>query len=81
MGLTVIGISLTIATLEGNFIAPWLMGRAGRMSTLAVFVSLMFWGWIWGIWGLLLAVPITGSIKTICAHLDGLQDVADLLGE
>jgi predicted PurR-regulated permease PerM len=80
-GLTIVGIALAIATVEGNFIAPWLMGRAGQMSTLAVFVSLMFWGWIWGIWGLLLAVPLTGSIKTICEHMEGLQDVAELLEE
>jgi predicted PurR-regulated permease PerM len=80
-GLTVVGVSLAIATVEGNFIAPWLMGRAGRMSTLTVFVSLMFWGWIWGIWGLLLAVPLTGSIKTICEHVEGLQGVAELFEE
>lgn len=81
MAGTVTAICLAIAMIEGNFLAPWLMSRAGRMNALAVFVSLMFWGWIWGIWGLFLAVPIMASAKAICERLDGLQPVAELLGE
>jgi predicted PurR-regulated permease PerM len=46
-----------------------------------VFISLLFWGWLWGVWGLLLGVPIVVVIKVIAQHIEGLQSVAELLGE
>lgn len=68
-----------IAAVEGNLLAPWLMGRLGSMNAVAVFVSFMFWGWLWGAWGLLLAVPITGAAKAVCERVDGLRGYAELL--
>ena len=75
------GLSTLIAMLEGFALTPWMMGRAGRMNTGVVFVSLMFWGWIWGIWGMLLAVPLMMAIKAVCDHVDALRPVSELLGE
>jgi predicted PurR-regulated permease PerM len=75
------GLSLTIAAIEGNVLTPWLMGRVGRMNTLAVFVSLLFWGWIWGVWGLLLAVPIMAAVKAVCERIEDLSSYAELLKE
>jgi predicted PurR-regulated permease PerM len=63
MVLTLTGLCVTIAAIEGNVLTPWLMSFAGEMSAVAVFVSLLFWGWIWGLWGVLLAVPITAAIQ------------------
>ena len=57
------------------------MSRVGSMSAVAVFVSLLFWGWLWGAWGLLLAVPITAAIKAVCERVDGLSPVAELLSD
>jgi predicted PurR-regulated permease PerM len=75
------GLSLTIAAVEGNVLTPWLMSRAGRMNTVAVFVSLLFWGWMWGVWGLLLGVPIMAAAKAVCERIDDLSSYAELLNE
>jgi predicted PurR-regulated permease PerM len=68
-----------IAAVEGNILAPLLLGRAGEMNTAAIFVSLLFWGWLWGGWGLILAVPITAALKAVCERIDDLQPYAELL--
>ena len=73
------GVASIIAALEGYALTPLLMSRVGEMNAVAVFISLMFWGWIWGIWGLLLAVPITAAIKAVCERVDDLQPFAELL--
>jgi predicted PurR-regulated permease PerM len=73
------GLSLAIAAIEGNVLTPWLMGRVGQMNTVAVFVSLLFWGWIWGVWGLLLAVPIMAAAKAVCERVEPLTPYAELL--
>ena len=57
------------------------MGRFSKMNNLAVFASLLFWGWLWGALGMLLAVPIMMTIKSICDHIEGLQPIGHLLGE
>jgi len=75
------GVALAIAAVEGIVLTPWLMGRAGQMNTGAVFVGLSVWGWLWGIWGLLLAVPIMMAIKVLCDHIDRWNPVGELLGE
>jgi predicted PurR-regulated permease PerM len=75
------GLSLAIAAIEGYVLTPWLMSRAGRMNGVAVFVSLLFWGWIWGVWGLLLAVPIMAAAKAVCERIDDLSSYAELLKE
>jgi predicted PurR-regulated permease PerM len=79
--LFVAGTTLAITSLEGWFVTPKLMGRVARMNDVAVFVGLIFWGWLWGIWGLLLAVHMLVVLKTVCDHLAGLQWIGELLGE
>lgn len=81
MALLLASVAVGIATIEGVLIAPWLMGRASNMNTGAVFVGLSFWGWIWGVWGMLLAVPILISIKAIGDHIEAWRPVSELLGE
>jgi predicted PurR-regulated permease PerM len=81
MAAAAFGVSLVIAAIEGNVLTPLLMSRVGEMNAVAVFVSLMFWGWLWGIWGLLLAVPITAAIKAVCDRIDDLNGFAELLRE
>jgi predicted PurR-regulated permease PerM len=79
MTAAVAGMSVAIGVLEGNVLTPWLMSRAGDMNAGAVFVSLMFWGWIWGVWGLLLAVPITAAVKATCERIPDFNALAELL--
>jgi predicted PurR-regulated permease PerM len=81
MMAVVAGTSLAITSLEGWLLTPALMGRIASMNHVAVFVGLLFWSWAWGVWGLLLAVPIMMSIKVVCDHVDDLKPVGRFLGE
>ena len=51
------------------------------MSAAAVFISLLFWGWLWGIWGMLLSIPIVVITKAVAQHIEPLQPLAELLGD
>ncbi len=70
----------TVAAIEGNLLTPWLTGRAGELNTVAVFVSVLFWGWMWDVWGLLLAVPIMVAVKAAADRIEPLQPIGELLG-
>jgi predicted PurR-regulated permease PerM len=63
----------------GNFTEPWLMGRTLGLSTLVVFLSLVFWGWMWGSVGMLLSVPLTMIIKILLENTDDLKWMAVML--
>jgi predicted PurR-regulated permease PerM len=75
----VAGLSILVATLVGSVFATWLSARQTRMNTTATFVGLLFFGWIWGLWGILLAIPMLAIVKTICDHSESWQAVAELL--
>jgi predicted PurR-regulated permease PerM len=81
MTAAVAGVSLLITTLEGSLLTPMLLSRASAMNQVAVFAGLLFWSWIWGVWGMLLAVPMMMVIKVICDRVDALHPVGHLLGE
>jgi predicted PurR-regulated permease PerM len=81
MVLLTAGASLAIATLVGTVVATWMTGRIARMNPAAVFVSLLFWGWLWGVWGLLLGVPVVVIVKVFAERVEGWEVVAELLGE
>ena len=80
MALAVGGSSLLIHTVIGNLLTPWLTSRASRLSPVAVFVGLLAWGWLWGVWGLLLGVPILMIVKSICDRVDDLKPIGEFLG-
>jgi len=75
------GTSLLIHTLVGNLLAPWLTSRTSRMNPVAVFVGVIFWGWLWGVWGLLLGIPIMMIVKSVCDRVEDLQPIGELLGD
>ena len=77
----VAGSALLITSLEGYLLTPVLQGRAAQMNQVAVFVGILFWSWMWGPIGLLLAVPLTMIIKVVCDHVEGFQPVGRLMGE
>jgi predicted PurR-regulated permease PerM len=81
MVLLVSGASLIITSIEGYLLTPWLTGMASRMSPVVVFVSVLVWGWLWGLWGLLLGVPIMMIIKAVCDHVEDLKPIGELLGD
>ena len=72
---------IAITSLEGFLLAPIALGRAARVNSVAVFVSVMFWGWLWGPMGLVIAVPILMCIKTVCDHVESLSAYRELLGD
>lgn len=80
MALAVAGASLIINTLEGNLMVPLLTSKTSRMNPVAIFVGVLGWGWLWGVWGLLLGIPIMMVIKAICDRVDDLKPVGELLG-
>ena len=77
----VAGVSLVITSLEGYVLTPWLTSRAARMNAVAVFIGLLFWGWVWNVWGMLLAVPMLMVIKAVCDHIEDLKPIGEFLGE
>jgi predicted PurR-regulated permease PerM len=79
--LLVSGSSLAVATLVGTFITTWMTGRIAKMNAAAVFIGLLFWGWLWGVWGLLLGIPIIVMVRVVSEHVEGMQSVAELLSE
>lgn len=81
MLLLVSGASLTIATLVGIFITTWMTGKIARINTAAVFISLLFWAWLWGVWGMLLSMPIIVIVKVVSQHVVQLEPVSELFGE
>jgi predicted PurR-regulated permease PerM len=79
--LSVAGVAFLITSLEGFLLTPALMSRAARINSAAVFTGLLFWSWVWGIWGTILAVPMLMMLKAICDHVEELQPIGELLGE
>jgi predicted PurR-regulated permease PerM len=72
-------VYLAFATLEGNFITPWVMGRSLTLNPVIILLSLTFWGWLWGIAGVILAVPILAAFKIFCAHIEPMEPLAEFL--
>jgi len=76
----VAGATIVVATLVGMVFATWLASRQTRMNTTASFVGLLFFGWIWGLWGVLLAIPILAIVKAVCDRNENWKAVGELLG-
>ena len=81
MAAGVAGASVAITSLEGFLLTPIFLGQAARVNSVAVFVSVMFWGWMWGLPGMLLAVPILMIVKTVADHVESLSTISELRGE
>ena len=80
MALAVGSASVVIHTLVGNLLTPWLTSRASRLSPVAVFMGLLVWGWLWGVWGLLLGIPILMIVKSVCDRIEDLKPIGEFLG-
>jgi predicted PurR-regulated permease PerM len=81
MAFTTGGTSLLITGLEGFILTPMLMSRTASMNAVAMFIGILCWGWLWGFWGMLLAVPLLMVLKVIADRVEDLAPVAELLGE
>ena len=81
MTLVASSVAMVITSLEGFLLTPWLTSRAARMNAVAVFVGLLFWGWVWNVWGMLLAVPMLMVVKAVCDHVEDFKGIGELLGD
>lgn len=81
MALLLGGASLVIHTITGYLVTPWLTSRTARMNPVSMFVGLLAWSWLWGVWGLLLGIPIMMVIKAICDRVEDLKPIGELLGD
>jgi predicted PurR-regulated permease PerM len=72
---------LFLNAMESNFITPHVVGRWMTLNPVAIILSFLFWGWLWGVPGMLLAVPILAVTKIVCDHIDHLAPIGEFLGE
>jgi predicted PurR-regulated permease PerM len=81
IALLVAGATLGVATLVGTLATTWMTGRFAHLNSAAVFISLLFWGWLWGVWGMMLSIPIIAIVKAVSQHVEQLHPMAELLGD
>jgi predicted PurR-regulated permease PerM len=73
-------VFIAITSVESMLVTPWLLGRTVRMNNVAMFGGLLFWGWLWGPWGMALSFPILAVIKTVADRVGPLRPVGEILG-
>jgi predicted PurR-regulated permease PerM len=78
--LAVAGLALLVAAAIGLVLMTWLQSRAARINPAVLFIGLLFLGWLWGIWGLLLGAPLIAIVKVVCDRVEGLKPMGELLG-
>jgi predicted PurR-regulated permease PerM len=81
VALLIIAVVLGLHLIAMNVLYPKILGKRLQLNPLAVTLALLFWGWLWGAMGLILAVPITGALKIICDHIERLRPYGTWLGE
>jgi predicted PurR-regulated permease PerM len=75
-----VGSMVVTLGVIGLLLVPWLTQKVGSLNAVTVFVALLVWGWLWGIWGLLLGIPIMMAIKAVCDRVEDLQPISAFLG-
>lgn len=80
MAALVAGVSMSVDIVVGNLLTPWLTSRASRLNAVSVFVGVLAFGWLWGVWGLVLGMPILLMVKAVCDRVEELHPVGELLG-
>jgi len=80
MALAVGAVSIALHVISGYVITPWLTSRTSRLNAVVVFIGVLAWGWLWGVWGLLLGTPILMALKAICDRVEDLRAIGELLG-
>jgi predicted PurR-regulated permease PerM len=80
LALATVGISLILAVAIGFVFTTWLQSRFANINATVLFIALLFFAWLWGVWGLLLGAPLVAIAKVICDRIDSLKPVGALLG-
>ena len=77
--LLIAALNLALQFAIGNVIEPRIVGHSLDLSPVLVLLSLLFWGWLWGAWGMVLAVPITSTLKIVCENVEALRPLSVLM--
>jgi predicted PurR-regulated permease PerM len=80
MALAVGSVSIVMHIVSGYMLTPWLTSRTSRLNAVVVFIGVLAWGWLWGVWGLLLGTPILMALKAVCDRVDDLKAIGELMG-
>jgi predicted PurR-regulated permease PerM len=75
------GAALLVAAAIGHVFVTWLQSRAARVNAAVLFIALLFFGWLWGVWGLLLGAPLLAIVKVVCDRIEALSPIGELLGQ
>ena len=78
--LAIAGVSLVVAGAVGFIFMTWLQSRFARVNAAVLFIALLFFAWLWGVWGLLLGAPLLAIVKSICDRVDSLNTLGELIG-
>jgi predicted PurR-regulated permease PerM len=78
--VVILGSLLASVGVIGMLLVPWLTHKVGSLNAVTVFIALLIWGWLWGVWGLLLGVPIMMAVKAVCDRIEELQPISAFLG-
>lgn len=81
MPIIVASVSLIITSVQGSLLTPWLTSYMSSLNAVAIFISLLFWGWLWGPAGLIIATPLLMITKSLCDHVVNLRAMGELLGK
>jgi len=73
------GVFVVLTSLEGAVITPLVLGKRLNLSPLVVFLAVVFWGWLWGITGALIAVPLVSSVQVVLANLESTRSLSSLM--
>jgi predicted PurR-regulated permease PerM len=79
LALAAPAILIALVTISAEVVTPYVLGRGLLLNPVAIFIAIMLWGWLWGIVGVLLAVPLLASFKIICERVEPLHPIADHL--
>lgn len=79
-GLLIAGTTLVVAGAVGLGFTTWLQSRFARVNAAVLFITLLFFGWLWGVWGMLLGAPLVAIVKVICDRVESLKPIGELLG-
>ncbi|MBA3521612.1 MAG: AI-2E family transporter, partial [Gemmatimonadales bacterium] len=79
--LLVPAVPIVVNMIEGNFLTPMIQGKWMQMNTVALFIGLVFWWYLWGIPGAILAVPMMSAMKIMCDHIESLAPIGEFLGD
>jgi predicted PurR-regulated permease PerM len=72
---------LALNLIESNLVTPAIYGKRMRLNTVALFIGLVFWWYIWGVPGAILAVPMMAAFKIACDHIESLSPIGEFLGK